>query len=173
MKKARKFQFWQYGTFKLCSKDERRSSEFGTTWGWAINDRFFIFEWTIPLNTDADFFHWRMVLPAFDNKYGNFGSKWPFWWFWKKWGFQTHKPKGMRSLNERCGILSLQTLKGLLHPKNESSIIYSPSCHFKTKKDFCSSSIHKWSFEWNLRDSVPPLKIHSTEMLQKKIMKKS
>ncbi len=29
--------------------DERRSYGFGTTWGWAINDRIFIFGWTIPL----------------------------------------------------------------------------------------------------------------------------
>ncbi len=34
----------------LCSEDEWRSYRFGTTWGWAINDRFFIFGWTIPLS---------------------------------------------------------------------------------------------------------------------------
>ncbi len=34
----------------LCSEDERRSYGFGTTWGWIINDRFFIFRWTIALN---------------------------------------------------------------------------------------------------------------------------
>ncbi len=33
----------------LCSEDEQRSYEFGTTWGWVINDRIFIFRWTIPL----------------------------------------------------------------------------------------------------------------------------
>ncbi len=33
----------------LCSEDERRSSRFGTTWGWVINDRIFIFVWTNPL----------------------------------------------------------------------------------------------------------------------------
>ncbi len=33
----------------LCSEDERRSYGFGTTWGWVINDRIFIFGWTIPL----------------------------------------------------------------------------------------------------------------------------
>ncbi len=27
----------------------RESYEFGTTWGWVINDRIFIFGWTIPL----------------------------------------------------------------------------------------------------------------------------
>ncbi len=27
----------------LCSEDERRSYGFGTTWGWVINDRIFIF----------------------------------------------------------------------------------------------------------------------------------
>ncbi len=31
----------------LCSEDERRSYRFGTTWGWVINDRIFIFGWTI------------------------------------------------------------------------------------------------------------------------------
>ncbi len=33
----------------LCSEDERRSYGFGTTWGWVINDIFFIFGWTILL----------------------------------------------------------------------------------------------------------------------------
>ncbi len=33
----------------LCSKDEQRSSKFGTTWGWVINDRTFIFGWKMPL----------------------------------------------------------------------------------------------------------------------------
>ncbi len=35
----------------LCS-DERRSFGFGTTWGWAINDRIFIFGWTNPLRSE-------------------------------------------------------------------------------------------------------------------------
>ncbi len=34
----------------LCSEDEQRSYGFGTTWGWVINDRSFIFGWTNPLN---------------------------------------------------------------------------------------------------------------------------
>ncbi len=34
----------------LCSEDERRSYGFGTTWGWVINDRIFIFGWTISLS---------------------------------------------------------------------------------------------------------------------------
>ncbi len=33
----------------FCSKDERRSYGFGTTWGWVVIDRIFIFGWTIPL----------------------------------------------------------------------------------------------------------------------------
>ncbi len=33
----------------LCFEDERRSYGFGTTWRW-VNDRIFIFGWTIPLN---------------------------------------------------------------------------------------------------------------------------
>ncbi len=33
----------------LCSKDERRSYRFETTWGWVINYRISIFGWTIPL----------------------------------------------------------------------------------------------------------------------------
>ncbi len=33
----------------LCSEDELRSYGFVTTWGWVINDRIFIFGWTIPL----------------------------------------------------------------------------------------------------------------------------
>ncbi len=34
----------------LCSEDEQRHYGFGTTWGWVINDRIFIFGWTIPLS---------------------------------------------------------------------------------------------------------------------------
>ncbi len=33
----------------LCSKDKQKSYGFGTRWGWVINDRIFIFGWTIPL----------------------------------------------------------------------------------------------------------------------------
>ncbi len=33
----------------LCSEDERRSYRFGTTWERVINDRIFIFGWTVPL----------------------------------------------------------------------------------------------------------------------------
>ncbi len=36
----------------LHSEDERRSYRFGTKGGWLINDRIFIFEWTIPLISD-------------------------------------------------------------------------------------------------------------------------
>ncbi len=32
----------------LCSEDEWRSYRFETTWGWVVNDKIFIFEWTIP-----------------------------------------------------------------------------------------------------------------------------
>ncbi len=35
----------------LCSKDEWRSYEFGTTWGWVINARIFIFGRTFHLST--------------------------------------------------------------------------------------------------------------------------
>jgi len=38
----------------LCSEDERRSYGCGTTWGWVINDRNFIFGWTYPLTTVAN-----------------------------------------------------------------------------------------------------------------------
>ncbi len=31
----------------LCSEDEWKPYRFGTTWGWVINDRFFIFRWTL------------------------------------------------------------------------------------------------------------------------------
>ncbi len=34
----------------LCSEDERRFYRFGTTSGWVINDRIFIFGWTNPFN---------------------------------------------------------------------------------------------------------------------------
>ncbi len=36
--------------FNLCSEDEWRSYEFGTIWGWVINETIFTFGWTIPLN---------------------------------------------------------------------------------------------------------------------------
>ncbi len=41
----------------LCSEDEWKSCGFGTTWGWVINDRFFIFGWTNPLNDTCCIFH--------------------------------------------------------------------------------------------------------------------
>ncbi len=33
----------------LCSAEQRNSYRFGTAWGW-VNDRIFIFGWTIPLS---------------------------------------------------------------------------------------------------------------------------
>ncbi len=38
----------------LCSVDEQRSNGFGTTWGWVINDRIFIFGSTIPLRDNQE-----------------------------------------------------------------------------------------------------------------------
>ncbi len=35
--------------FNLCSEDEQKTYGFGTTWGWVINYRIFLFGWTIPL----------------------------------------------------------------------------------------------------------------------------
>ncbi len=37
----------------LCSEDELRSYMFETIWGWVINDRIFIFGWTIALTSDT------------------------------------------------------------------------------------------------------------------------
>ncbi len=45
----------------LCSEDERRSYGFGTTWGWVINDRFFILGWTNPLR----FRGWHLATRTF------------------------------------------------------------------------------------------------------------
>ncbi len=42
---------------KLCSEDERMSYGFGAIWGWAINDRIFLFGWTIPLRVEKKFTH--------------------------------------------------------------------------------------------------------------------
>ncbi len=39
-----------YGGSECVFEDEQRSYRFGTTWGWVINDRIFIFGRTIPLN---------------------------------------------------------------------------------------------------------------------------
>ncbi len=59
----------------LCSEDKRKSYGFGTTWGWVINDRIFIFEWTIPLRialcvtgTAAMTSSWRHALSAIRTK---------------------------------------------------------------------------------------------------------
>ncbi len=35
----------------LCFEHEQRSYGFGTTWGWVLNERIFIFGWTIYLNS--------------------------------------------------------------------------------------------------------------------------
>ncbi len=40
----------------LSSENEQRSYSFGTTWGWVINDRIFIFGWTIP---------WKRLKPRY------------------------------------------------------------------------------------------------------------
>jgi len=37
----------------LCSEDERKSYEVGTTWSWKNNVRIFILVWTTPLNVDS------------------------------------------------------------------------------------------------------------------------
>ncbi len=37
----------------LCSEDERRSCGFETAWGWVLNDRIFIFGWTILLKFNS------------------------------------------------------------------------------------------------------------------------
>ncbi len=42
----------------LWSEDERRS--YGTTWGWAINDRLFIYGWTIPLRLKHIVHIWKV-----------------------------------------------------------------------------------------------------------------
>ncbi len=34
----------------LCSEDERRSYRFETTWGWVINDKMYILEWSNPFS---------------------------------------------------------------------------------------------------------------------------
>ncbi len=45
-----------------CSEDERRSYGFGTTRGWVINDRMFIFVWTIPLMiTNENYFSQYLI----------------------------------------------------------------------------------------------------------------
>ncbi len=44
----------------LSSEDEQRSYGFGTTWGWVINDKNFIFWWINPLRSDA-IFQWRKI----------------------------------------------------------------------------------------------------------------
>ncbi len=50
----------------LCSEDERRSYGFGTTWGGVINDRIFIFGWTVPLMkscwSDTIWFYLKKIL---------------------------------------------------------------------------------------------------------------
>ncbi len=42
----------------LCSAEQRHSYRFGTTWG-RVNDRIFIFGWTIPLSSVVIRFQWQ------------------------------------------------------------------------------------------------------------------
>ncbi len=50
----------------LCSEDEQRSYRFGTAWRWVINNRIFIFGWTIPLKENATVFPYsNMFFPQF------------------------------------------------------------------------------------------------------------
>ncbi len=52
--------------FKLkMNEDKQRFYRFGTTWGWVINDRIFIFGWTIPSNIWIDWF--KPVTSAAEN----------------------------------------------------------------------------------------------------------
>ncbi len=52
----------------LCSEDERRSYRFRTTWGWVINDRIFIFGWTIPLRLiTLKHLSWNLIIHLFIN----------------------------------------------------------------------------------------------------------
>ncbi len=51
MKGQRALRFHQK-YLNLFSEDERRSYGFGMTWGRVINDRIFIFGWTIPLTAE-------------------------------------------------------------------------------------------------------------------------
>ncbi len=46
----------------LCSEDDWRSYGFGTTWGWVINDRTFIFGWTKPLTRQFNVLTVRLKL---------------------------------------------------------------------------------------------------------------
>ncbi len=48
----------------ICVEDERRSYGFETTWGWVINDRIFIFGWTIPLTLALEV--WATAIVMFD-----------------------------------------------------------------------------------------------------------
>ncbi len=48
--RVRKLGFYQK-YLNLCSEDEQRSYGFGATWGRVVNDRIFIFGWTIPLSS--------------------------------------------------------------------------------------------------------------------------
>ncbi len=57
----------------LCSEDEQRSYGFGMTWGWVINDRIFIFGWTIPVSHLFYFFipWWKQAAKKVVNNYIN------------------------------------------------------------------------------------------------------
>ncbi len=45
----------------LCSEDEQRSYGFGMILGWVINDRIFIFAWTIPLIVSILFSLYQLI----------------------------------------------------------------------------------------------------------------
>ncbi len=50
----------------LCSEDERRSYGFGTSWAWVINDRIFIFGWTVTLMYEES---WTNSVQYFNSSY--------------------------------------------------------------------------------------------------------
>ncbi len=65
----------------LCSKDERRSYGFGTTWGWVINDKNFILGWRNPLNRQILLcIKITVMLPSFWSQVSS-----PVWLFDLRW----------------------------------------------------------------------------------------
>ncbi len=136
----------------LCSKNERRSYRFGTTWGWVINDRIFIFGWTIPLTPGYS----RGIVPIlyafrWNNHQGNIA------WLCLKW--EKHKLwswlKSALSDSELNLLERLQTLVERVLPESQ--------CAFRSERSTMDMIFSLRQLQEKCREQQMPLYIILTK----------
>ncbi len=98
----------------LCSENEQRSYRFGTTWGWVINDRIFIFGWTIPLNSNQAHIPHTFTYQHGQPCYRRRSSQYLEVHVWRKrhsgWSLYTAQQTARVSPVEECGDQTLNSV---------------------------------------------------------------